>query len=58
MITKGITASLFCQEYHDYKITNPAPFTEVTHFHFAIFLDSKQLILKLNQRPNIICSQL
>ena len=45
-------------EYNEYKKPNPAPFIEGMHFHFAILLDSNQLISKLNVRPKVFCLQL
>ena len=45
-------------EYNEYKKPNPAPFIEGMHFHFAIFLDSNQLISKLNVCPKVFCLQL
>ena len=38
-------------EYSESKKSNPAPFIEGTHFHFAIFLDSNQLISNLKEGP-------
>ena len=38
-------------EYSESKKPNPAPFIEGTHFHFAIFLDSSQLISNSKEGP-------
>ena len=38
-------------EYSEPKKPNPVPFIEGTHFHLGIFLDSNQLISKLNEYP-------
>ena len=40
-------------EYNESKKPNPAPVIEGTHFHFAIFSDSNQVISKLNEGPKI-----
>ena len=43
---KGSPPAFVRYEYSESKKPNPAPFIEGTHFHFAIFSDSNQLISK------------
>ena len=46
---KGSLRAFIRYEYSETKKPNPAPFVEGTHFYFAIFLDSNQLISKLKE---------
>ena len=48
---KGSLRAFIRYEYSESKKPNPAPFIEGTHFHFAIFSDSNQLISKLKKGP-------
>ena len=48
---KGSPRAFIRYEYSESKKPNPAPFIEGTHFHFAIFLDSNQLISNLKEGP-------
>ena len=48
---KGSPQAFIRYEYSESKKPNPAPFIEGTHFHFAIFLDSNQLISNLKEGP-------
>ena len=57
-LLKRLRQAFIRYEYSESKIPNPAPFTEGTHFHFAIFSDSNQLISKLNEGPKEFCLQL
>ena len=54
---KGSPRAFIRYEYSESKKTNPTPFIESTHFHFAIFSNSNQLILKLNKGPKMfVCN--
>ena len=51
---KGSPRTFLRHQYNESKKPNPAP---CTHFHFAIFSDSNQLISKLNEAPKIfVCN--
>ena len=50
-LLKRLRQAFIRYEYSESKKPNPAPFIEGTHFHFAIFSDSNQLISKLNEGP-------
>ena len=52
---KGSPRAFIRYEYSESKKPNPAPFIEGTHFHFAIFSDSSQLISKLSEGPKGFC---
>ena len=54
---KGSPRAFIRYEYSESKKPNLAPFIEGTHFHFAIFSNSNQLISKLNECPKIfVCN--
>ena len=54
---KGLPQALIRYEYNESNTPNPATFIEGTHFRFAIFSDSKQLISKLNEGPKVfVCN--
>ena len=54
---KGSPRTFIRYEHSESKKKNPAPFIEGTHFHFAIFSNSNQLILKFNECPkNFVCN--
>ena len=46
---KGSRRAFIRYEYSESKKPNPAPFLEGTHFRFAIFLNSNQLVSKLKE---------
>ena len=55
---KGSPRAFIRYEYSESKKLNPAPVIRGTHFHFAIFLASNQLISKLNEDPKDFYLQL
>ena len=48
---KGSPRAFIRYEYSDFGKPNLPPFIEGTHFHFAVFLNSTQLISKLKESP-------